>query len=245
MRFIARAAFGTQLIALFAAQGCHVTCAPPRALIPRATLTLFSSQLSVLCRDASSRDALLAAGASSVVVADAQDGPACAAALATSAPALVVSAVGTSPPEPICSDADAAGTAALVAAAVAHAPASRFVLISALGAGESLDCLPHASQDVLAPWLERKAKAEGLLQASGLEWTVLRPGPLTDAPRSGAAVATLDAVSGTTGRRAPPGKVTQRILTRGIADLRRQGVQHARPRRPGAHHLPGARSRLI
>ena len=79
---------------------------------------------------------------------------------------------------------------------MAHAPAARFVLVSALGVGESLDCLPHASHDVLAPWLERKAKAEEGLMASGLEWTVLRPGPLTDAPRSGGAVATLDAVTG-------------------------------------------------
>ncbi len=150
----------------------------------------------MLCRDASSRDALVAAGASSVVIADAQDGPACASALAAASPALIVSAVGTSPPKPICSDADAAGNAALVAAAVAHAPAARFVLISALGVGESLDCLPHASHDVLQPWLERKAKAEAGLMASGLEWTVLRPGPLTDAPRSGGAVATLDAVTG-------------------------------------------------
>ena len=150
-----------------------------------------------MCRNAGSRDALLAAGASSVVVADAQDGLACAAAVATSAPGLVVSAVGTSPPEPICSDADAAGTAALVAAAAVHAAGARFVLISALGVGESLDCLPHASHDVLAPWLQRKEKAETLLQASGLEWVILRPGPLTDDPRSGSAVATLDAVSGT------------------------------------------------
>ena len=150
----------------------------------------------MLCRDASSRDALLAAGASAVVVADALDAPAAAAAVAAASPALVVSAVGTSPPEPICSDADAAGTASLVAAAVAHAPSARFVLISALGVGESLECLPHASHDVLAPWLERKERAEGLLMASGLEWAVLRPGPLTDAPRSGQAVATLDAVTG-------------------------------------------------
>ena len=151
---------------------------------------------SVLCRDESSRAALLAAGASEVVVADVMQPASAAAAVAAASPALILSAVGTSPPEPICSDADAAGTSSLVAAAVAHAPLARFVLISALGVGESLDCLPHASQDVLRPWLERKEKAEGVLQGSGLEWTVLRPGPLTDAPRSGSAVATLDAVSG-------------------------------------------------
>ena len=150
----------------------------------------------MLCRDESSRAALLAAGASEVVVADALQPASAAAAVAAASPALILSAVGTSPPEPICSDADAAGTASLVAAAVAHAPVARFVLISALGVAESLDCLPHASQDVLRPWLERKEKAEVLLQGSGLEWVVLRPGPLTDVPRSGSAVATLDAVSG-------------------------------------------------
>ena len=89
--------------------------------------------------------------------------------------------------------------AALVAACVAAAPAARFVLVSALGVGDSLDCLPYASHDVLKPWLERKALAEQSLEASGLEWTVLRPGPLTDAPPSGRAVATLDATQGARG----------------------------------------------
>lgn len=40
----------------------------------------------------------------------------------------------------------------------------RFVLVSALGAGNSLDCIPHASQDVLGPWLAQKTKAEEHLQ---------------------------------------------------------------------------------
>ena len=129
-------------------------------------------------------------------MADALDRAAAAAAVAAASPALILSAVGTSPPELICSDADAAGTSSLVAAAVAHAPAARFVLVSALGVGESLDCLPHASHEVLRGWLERKEIAEHTLQGSGLEWVVLRPGPLTDTPRSGSAVATLDAVTG-------------------------------------------------
>lgn len=116
-------------------------------------------------------------------------------------------AVGTSPPEPPCRGVDAEATAALVAASASVAAAaatgaisgeliSRFVLISALGVGDTLDCLPHASHDVLAPWLERKRLAEESLLSSGLSWTILRPGPLTDAPPSGAALATLDAATG-------------------------------------------------
>jgi uncharacterized protein YbjT (DUF2867 family) len=171
-------AFGAALIALFAAQGCHVTA---------------------LCRSPSSEGALLAAGASSVLVGDATDASFLQRALATAQPALVLCAVGTSPPAAACGGADASGTAALVAACVAAqsaSPVGRFVLVSALGVAESLDCLPYASHDVLQPWLAAKEAAEATLRASGLEWTILRPGPLTDAPASGRAVATLDAASG-------------------------------------------------
>lgn len=111
------------------------------------------------------------------------------------------------------------------------AGARRFVLVSALGAGNSLDCIPHASQDVMAPWLAEKTKAEEYLQvrlahnkqahkvypprrnaslhrvlvplplcsipqASGLEYAVVRPGPLTDDATVSPAIVSADACEG-------------------------------------------------
>ncbi len=152
----------------------------------------------MLCRNPASEAPLRAAGASAVVVGDAMDADVARAAVAAASPSLLLSAVGTSPPA-VCSpngDPHKRATGALAGALAAHSPSARFVLVSALGVGDSLDCLPHPTHDVLQPWLERKQAAEDAVHASGLEWTVLRPGPLTDDPPSGAAVVTLDATSG-------------------------------------------------
>jgi uncharacterized protein YbjT (DUF2867 family) len=202
------------LIALFAAQGCHVTA---------------------LCRSPASEGALLAAGASSVLVGDATDASFLQRALAAAQPALVLSAVGTSPPAAACGGADASGTAALVAACVAAqsaSPVSRFVLVSALGVAESLDCLPYASHDVLQPWLAAKESAEATLRASGLEWTILRPGPLTDAPATGRAVATLDAAAG------------KAFSTLGRADFAQVAYQARARGRPAGQFCARARAQL-
>ncbi|MFD9716184.1 SDR family oxidoreductase [Streptomyces sp. NPDC059076] len=51
----------------------------------------------------------------------------------------------------------------------------RFVLVTSKGTNN-----PERSPDFLRPYLEIKAKAEAHLAGSGLEWTVLRPGGLTD-----------------------------------------------------------------
>jgi hypothetical protein len=85
---------------------------------------------------------------------------------------------------------------ALTAACVQACPSLRFLLISALGAGDSLDALPSASHEVLRAFLERKDAAEAVLVNSGLEWTLIRPGPLTDEPPNGLGVATLDCAGG-------------------------------------------------
>lgn len=111
------------------------------------------------------------------------------------------------------------------------AGAKRFVLVSALGAGDSLECIPYASHDVLKPWLDQKTKAEEHLQAclrhscwwrrltayavadlpadeatltgvyihpqaSGMDYVVIRPGPLTDEATVSPAVLSVDACAG-------------------------------------------------
>ena len=68
------------------------------------------------------------------------------------------------PPAAMCGGPDWEGNRNLIDAAAA-AGVRRFVLVSALGAGESLECIPHASQDVLQPWLAQKLKAEEHLKA--------------------------------------------------------------------------------
>lgn len=74
---------------------------------------------------------------------------------------------------------DHLGTARLIRAAEA-AGVRRFVLISAMGAEE-----PGRMAPSLRPVLQAKQQAESALAASGMAWTVLRPGSLTDEPGSG------------------------------------------------------------
>jgi uncharacterized protein YbjT (DUF2867 family) len=66
----------------------------------------------------------------------------------------------------------------------------RFVLLSALGAAESEGSVPFQVMDTMRPLLLDKSRAELYLRESGLEWTIIRPVPLTDDPASGAGMLT-------------------------------------------------------
>lgn len=57
---------------------------------------------------------------------------------------------------------------------------SRYVMVSAIGAGD-----PAGAQESMGPYLEAKAEADDRLQGSGLAFTVVRPGRLTDANATG------------------------------------------------------------
>jgi uncharacterized protein YbjT (DUF2867 family) len=59
---------------------------------------------------------------------------------------------------------------------------SRFVQISAIGVDESL---PDDTGDVWRAYVEAKRDADAALRDSGLDWTILRPGRLTDDPATG------------------------------------------------------------
>ena len=54
------------------------------------------------------------------------------------------------------------------------------VAISAIGAGD-----PAGAHESMGPYLEAKAEADEALQGSGLAFTVVRPGRLTDANATG------------------------------------------------------------
>ena len=72
---------------------------------------------------------------------------------------------------------------------------ARFVIVSSMGTADA----EHAG--AMRPYLEAKREADEALMASGLDWTVVRPGRLTNEPGTG----TVDAARGL-GRR---GEITR------------------------------------
>ena len=74
------------------------------------------------------------------------------------------------------------GASALMADAAELAGVRRFVQISSMGAGQP----PQPGRDeVWAAYITAKSAAEADLRARDLDWTILRPGGLTDAPATG------------------------------------------------------------
>jgi uncharacterized protein YbjT (DUF2867 family) len=74
---------------------------------------------------------------------------------------------------------DRDGAVALVRAADA-AGVGRYVIVSSVGAEA-----PPDGDDVFSVYVRAKAEADQAVMASDLDWTVVRPGPLTDAPGTG------------------------------------------------------------
>ncbi|MEO0534445.1 MAG: SDR family oxidoreductase [Cyanobacteria bacterium P01_A01_bin.123] len=123
---------------------------------------------------------------------DALDSDAVHRAVAASAPVdAVISTVGGLPRDGGGDRADYLGNKHLIDAAVAT-HAGRFILISSIGAGESAPALPAQAMAVLGPVLAEKEKAEAHLIASGLTYTVIRPGGLLSAPTTGQGLLTED-----------------------------------------------------
>jgi uncharacterized protein YbjT (DUF2867 family) len=57
-----------------------------------------------------------------------------------------------------------------------RAQVRRYVMVSSIGA----DAYDPDSDDVFQVYLRAKSEADAALRTSGLDWTVVRPGPLTD-----------------------------------------------------------------
>jgi uncharacterized protein YbjT (DUF2867 family) len=104
------------------------------------------------------------------------------AALLSGADAVVFAAgAGTGSGAPRKDSVDRAA-AALMADAAEQAGVRRFVQVSAMGADQP----PRpGSDEVWAAYITAKAAAEADLRARDLDWTILRPGRLTDAPAAG------------------------------------------------------------
>ena len=74
---------------------------------------------------------------------------------------------------------DLGGAVKLVEAAQATG-VPRYVMISAIGARD-----PESGSAAMRPYLEAKAEADATVASSGLDYTIVRPGGLTDDPGTG------------------------------------------------------------
>lgn len=122
----------------------------------------------------------------------------------------VVCAVGAARPE----DAEAVdyvGTVALIEAA-REAGCGRFLLISSMGSDRPQDAPPG-----LRPFLEAKHEAERTLIASDLDWTIVRPGGLTDEEPTGRVRLAPSLETGGTVPRADVARVVTTALRLGAA----------------------------
>jgi nucleoside-diphosphate-sugar epimerase len=63
----------------------------------------------------------------------------------------------------------------------------RYVIVSSIGADD-----PAAASEQMRPYLEAKAEADQRLAESGLDWTIVRPGSLTDDPGTGLVTVSAD-----------------------------------------------------
>jgi uncharacterized protein YbjT (DUF2867 family) len=85
------------------------------------------------------------------------------------------------------------GGAVKLADAARATGTGRYVLVSSIGADR-----PDAAGDAMRAYLRAKAEADDYVRASGLDYTIVRPGSLTDDPGTG-----LVTVSAELGRRGP------------------------------------------
>lgn len=100
------------------------------------------------------------------------------------------------------------GAASLFADAAEAAGVRRFVVVSAMGADTEP---PEGTDPVFAAYLRAKGAADADVRArAGLDWTILRPGRLTDEPGTG-----LVSLTGSTGR----GEVTRDDVAAVLAAL--------------------------
>jgi uncharacterized protein YbjT (DUF2867 family) len=65
--------------------------------------------------------------------------------------------------------------------------ARRYLMVSSIGAED-----PAAGPEQMRPYLEAKAEADKHLAESDLDWTIVRPGRLTDDPGTGLVTVTTD-----------------------------------------------------
>ncbi|MBK8049645.1 MAG: SDR family oxidoreductase [Anaerolineales bacterium] len=77
----------------------------------------------------------------------------------------------------------------VIVAAMKEQGVRRLIIISSIGVGDSKDQVPFAFKvlmgTVLRKAMEDKEEQEKVVRASGLDWTIIRPGGLTNNPPTG------------------------------------------------------------
>lgn len=101
----------------------------------------------------------------------------------------VISTVGGMPKDG--QRADYLGNKNLIDAAV-KAKVKKFILVSSIGSGDSVVALPPQALEALRAVLVEKEQAEQHLIASGLTYTIIRPGGLKSEPATNTGVLTQD-----------------------------------------------------
>ena len=90
---------------------------------------------------------------------------------------------------------EATGTAVILAA-MQQQGVRRLIAVTSMGVGDSKDQVPLffkvLMQLALKKVMAAKEEQERLIRASGLEWTIVRPGGLTDGPKTGTYRSGLD-----------------------------------------------------
>lgn len=115
----------------------------------------------------------------------------------------VVCLLGKTPGNP--EDVVSQGTANIVAAMEEQA-SDRLVVLTSMGLGASVRQVPWyvriANATLLTDMMADKARQEELVMASNLDWTIVRPGGLTDGPRTDTYVhgVDIDATAGPVSR---------------------------------------------
>jgi uncharacterized protein YbjT (DUF2867 family) len=144
----------------------------------------------------------------SVVSGNALDPKSIEEALKTAAFRAVISTVGQRRGEP---SPDYEGNRNIIDATKA-AGIERFVFVTVIGAGDSAEAPPWLARWFLKDIIAAKTKAEDHLKASGLAYTIVRPGGLLDKPASGQAVLKEDPATFSWIARADLGKLVAGVV---------------------------------
>lgn len=142
----------------------------------------------VLARSTSDASAAEALGAR-IVRGDAMNPPDLTASLGSGQVRAIVSTLGGKTSDGLRPDFD--GNRNAVDAA-RFAGVKRFILVTAIGAGNSQSAVPAISRYALRKLFSEKSKAEDYLKTSGLDYTIIRPGGLLNKEAQGKAYLTED-----------------------------------------------------
>jgi uncharacterized protein YbjT (DUF2867 family) len=123
---------------------------------------------------------------------------------------VVISSIGGLPK--VGERTDYLGNKNLIDVAV-KAGAKKFILISSIGSGDSAGAIPPQALETLSSVLAEKEKAEKYLIASGLTYTIIRPGGLKSEPATGNGILTEDPQIAGTIHRADVARLVCQCLT--------------------------------